>query len=225
MKILLLEDDAALRDGIAFKLKRDGHQVHVADSVQSAQEVLGEPIDAAILDITLPDGSGLSVCQSLRQRQPGVHILMLTAQDTELDTVIGYESGCDDYVTKPFSLAVLMGKLSAVQRRLETAQAVHAELALDAARQCVIKRGTRIDLTRNELRLLDMLMRHPGQVLTKGQLLESLWDAGGEFVDENTLAVNIRRLREKIEDDPSKPRLIENVRGVGYRFKEAQGDA
>lgn len=218
MRILLLEDDASLREGIAFKLGREGHEVLAAATLAEARGLLSEALDFAILDIGLPDGSGLEICRALRRKSPDIFLLMLTAQDTEVDEILGYESGCDDYLTKPFSLSVLMAKIAAAARRSEKNPA--NGLRLDAARQTATLNGARVELSRNEMRLLDIFLRHSGQILTKEQLLSALWDAHGEFVNENTLAVNIRRLREKIEKNPSAPEIIVNVRGVGYKLCE-----
>lgn len=215
MRIFLLEDDPALQKGIALKLSREGHEVICADSLLSARKAIEEPFDIAVIDINLPDGSGLDVCKNLRERSLSTHILILTANDTEMDVITGYELGTDDYVTKPFSLSVLLSKIGAVQRRLGT---MPKTLMLDAARQAVTVHGKTVELTRNEWRLLRKLSENAGQIVTKEQLLEAIWDIDSDFVNENTLAVNIRRLREKIENDPSMPSVIENIRGVGYRF-------
>jgi len=222
MRILLVEDDDSLRKGIELKLAREGHEVQSADTVAAALELLTrQRFELAILDISLPDGSGLDVCQQIRAESPETHILMLTARDTEMDIVIGYDMGADDYLTKPFSVSVLTGKVNAVARRV-TSQAAEAtgtcEIALDTSRQQATVRGITVSLTRNELRLLNALLANTGQVLSKAQLLQALWDIDGDYVDENTLAVNIRRLREKVEADPSHPTLIETVRNIGYRL-------
>lgn len=229
MCILLLEDDGSLQKGISLKLEREGHSVVCADSVSSACAVINapqfatQPPDLAIIDLNLPDGSGLDICKLLREISPQTYILILTANDAETDIVTGYELGADDYVTKPFSLSVLLSKISAVERRLtpQTEQdAVGKALRLDPLRQTVTIQGEEISLTRNEWRLLHKLSSNAGQIVTKAQLLEALWDIDGDFVDDNTLAVNIRRLREKIETDPSAPSVIENIRGVGYRLRD-----
>ena len=221
MKILLLEDEQSLREGIAFKLGREGYSVDCAQDVAGALALNLADYDLAILDVGLPDGSGLSVCKAIRARNKNAYILFLTAQDTEIDAVNGYESGGDDYVLKPFSLSILMAKIAAVARRVGDQD---GDLRLDPARQCAFKRGETIELSRNEYRLLNMLLQHAGQILTRDQLLLAVFDIDGDFVDENTLAVNIRRLREKIEDDPSRPSRILNVRGVGYKLVTCDED-
>lgn len=207
MRILLLEDEVALGKGISLKLEREGYEVTWVETVEQSMALLDTPFDLAIADVGLPDGSGLTVCQALRQRQPKCTILLLTALDTELDMVTGYDMGADDYMTKPFALSVLLSKIRAVARRLEAVQGETDVLS-------PVDRS----LTRNEMRLLAAFRNHPGQVLTKEQLLHVLWDVEGDFVDENTLAVNVQRLRRKIEKDPKHPRQILTVRGLGYRY-------
>lgn len=221
MKIFLLEDDSALQKGISLKLSMEGHSVICAGDVHTAEERIKEPMDFAILDINLPDGSGLDICKALRDLQKEAHILLLTARDMETDMVMGYAYGADDYMVKPFSLSVLLSKIAAVKRRTayrtESIQDIGG-LQFDPERQSVLIKGREISLTRNEGRLLSFFLKHRGQVLTKEQLLSALWDIDGDFVDDNTLAVNVRRLREKLEEDPGAPSLIENIRGVGYRL-------
>jgi DNA-binding response OmpR family regulator len=220
MKIFLLEDDNSLQKGIALKLSKEGHQVTCAGSVSEARKEIKKDFDMAVLDLNLPDGSGADICAELQKKQPP-HILILTSNDAETDIVMGYENGADDYMTKPFSLSVLLSKVNAVKRRLEHASGGQSQsFVFDAAKQTVEIRGQTVVLTRNEWRLLYALRQNAGQTLTKEQLLESLWDIDGEFVDENTLAVNIRRLREKIEENPSNPVIIENIRGIGYRLNK-----
>lgn len=221
MKIFLLEDDSSLQRGIELKLSKEGHNIICADTIASAYKKTNNLFDMAILDLNLPDGSGMDICQELRTKLSPPHILILTSNDAETDIVMGYEMGADDYMTKPFSLSVLLSKVNAVQRRTEkTIQNQLKTFLFDSAKQTVEVRGQTISLTRNEWRLLYALWQNIGQTLTKEQLLESLWDIDGEFVDENTLAVNIRRLREKIEENPSTPVIIENIRGVGYRLNK-----
>jgi DNA-binding response OmpR family regulator len=218
MQILLVEDDLSLQNGISFKLSKEGHNVSCSDTADGAAVLLSDNnFHMAILDVSLPDGSGLNICRRIRRDNPLTHVLFLTARDTETDIVMGYDVGADDYLTKPFSVSVLVSKVNAVARRVNTIPC-SGEIFLDATKQTATVRGTVIALTRNELRLLNVFMQNAGQVLTKEQLLQTLWDIDGDFVDENTLAVNIRRLREKVERDPSHPALIETVRGVGYRL-------
>jgi DNA-binding response OmpR family regulator len=219
MQIFLVEDDSSLKRGIELKLSKEGHDVICADTAAFAMQKINGIFDMAIIDLNLPDGSGMDICQELRKKPAAPHILILTSNDAETDIVMGYEMGADDYMTKPFSLSVLLSKVNAVQRRTDqTAQNQSRTLIFDSSKQTIEIRGQTISLTRNEWRLFHALWRNKGQTLTKEKLLESLWDIDGEFVDENTLAVNIRRLREKIEENPSNPVIIENVRGIGYRL-------
>lgn len=219
MRIFLLEDDLSLRKGMSFKLSHEGHDVLCADSVTQANTVIEKPFDLAIIDINLPDGSGLDICKMLREGFPETYILLLTANDTESDIVTGYDFGADDYVTKPFSLSVLLSKVSAVERRHNSSARAVKTQVLNASKQTVTIQGCEISLTRNEWRLLHKLYENEGQIVTKEQLLEALWDIDGDFVNENTLAVNIRRLREKIEPTATEDSAIENIRGVGYRLR------
>jgi len=223
MQIFLLEDDNSLQKGIELKLSKEGHQVVCASTVASARREIQKEFDMAILDMNLPDGSGMDICRELRKQPVIPHILILTSNDAETDIVMGYEMGADDYMTKPFSLSVLLSKANAVQRRIEQKiKGQSKSLRFDSAKQTVEVRGQPITLTRNEWRLLNTLWQNAGQTLTREQLLESLWDLDGEFVDENTLAVNIRRLREKVEENPSNPVIIENVRGIGYKLNKSE---
>lgn len=221
MRIFLLEDDMSLQRGIELKLAKEGHNIICANTIASARQIINGSFDIAILDLNLPDGSGMDICRELRKKSSASHILILTSSDAEINIVTGYEMGADDYMTKPFSLSVLMSKVNAVQRRIEQIAPPQSKTFMfDPSKQTAEVRGHIISLTRNEWRLLYALWKNTGQTLTKEQLLEALWDIDGEFVDENTLAVNIRRLREKIEENPSDPVIIENIRGVGYRLNK-----
>lgn len=217
MRIFILEDDESLRQGISLKLSKEGHDVSGAADAASAKAYINRQFDFAIIDVNLPDGSGLEICQAFRASRPTVHILILTANDAETDVVMGYELGADDYMTKPFSLAVLLSKINAVQRHMKGAANTYP-LGFDPLRQTVVAGGEPVPLTRNEARLLDAFLHNIGQILTKEQLIQALWGLDGDFVDSNTLAVNIQRLRSKLDDGY---RLIESIRGVGYRFNGA----
>ncbi len=218
MRILLVEDDPSLRAGICFKLGKEGYTVSSASGVAESLGLLrNNSFHMAILDVNLPDGSGLDILRHVRREMPATHVLILTVKDAETDIVMGYDMGADDYLTKPFSVSVLVGKCGAVARRILPTSRTR-EISLDASRQMAEVRGVSVPLTRNEVRLLNLLLANTGRVLAKDRLLRELWDTDGDFVDENTLAVNVRRLREKIELDPSRPTLIETVRGVGYRL-------
>lgn len=218
-EILLAEDDASLNRGISLKLQKEGYTVHSAGCIQEARILFQKHrISLIICDIGLPDGSGLDFCMEIR-RQSNVHFLFLTAMDTEIDMINGYEAGADDYITKPFSLMVLISKVHAIMKRQPAEEKqilTSGDVTLYLKENRARKNGAYLSLTANEQKLLSYFMQNPMHILSKNQLLEALWDADSNFVDENTIAVNIRRLREKIEDDPSSPSYIKNVRGLGY---------
>lgn len=218
--ILLLEDDESLRRAVSLKLSREGYTVHAAADIRAGLSFCREHhISLIICDIGLPDGSGLDFCAQMR-RESDILILFLTALDTEADMIKGYEAGADDYITKPFSLEVLLSKVNAMmRRRFEAPRAVSIRsgpIELFPGENRAKKDGQYLTLTSNEQKLLSFFMQNPMRILSKNTLLEAIWDIDGNFVDENTLAVNIRRLREKIEEDPSRPALLKNVRGLGY---------
>lgn len=217
--ILLLEDDDSVNRGISFTLEKEGYQVFSCKNIRQAQQVFQEEnIELLICDITLPDGSGLDFVRSVR-KVSGIHIIFLTALDQEMDQVMGYEAGADDYITKPFSLSVLSLKVGAYFKKQQGSgqnKIESGDIRFEIKEMRIFKGPEEIFLTKNEWRMLQIFMEHPRQVLSKNQLLEQLFDADGNFVDENTIAVNIRRLREKIELDPSSPEYIKNIRGIGY---------
>ena len=216
-QIFLLEDDAALGRGIAMALSGPGRAVTQADTVARAREALaGAGFDLLILDINLPDGSGLELLRALRQSGDRTPAILLTANDLELDEVAGLEAGADDYVTKPFSLAVLRARVNAQLRRSAPVQPQRLELdgfTFDFARLKFAKDGAPIDLSKTEQRLLRLLVENRGRTLPRELLLERVWD-GGEFVDENALSVAVRRLRAKLGGAP-----IKTVYGVGYTWE------
>ena len=224
-KILLVEDDLSLSRGVSFRLKNEGNEVFTSAKVSEALEILNNnKIDLVISDVGLEEGDGFELCQEIRKKS-NVRLIFLTALDQEVDMVTGYDLGADDYITKPFSLMVLISKVNALMRRVsnETTnkrgiQCKHLKFYADEMK--LINNEEEIILSKNEYKLLNCLINNPLQVVTKEQLLESLWDKDGIFVDENTVAVNIRRLREKIEPIPSEPMFIKNIRGVGYRWNE-----
>lgn len=217
--ILLLEDEENLNRGISLKLEKEGYQVFSAYGVSEGMRLFQKnAIDLIICDITLDDGNGLDFCREIRTISQ-VHFIFLTALDQEMDVVLGYEAGADDYMVKPFSLSVLISKVNAIFKRMANGgddKIISGEVTFLKKEMKVLVKGEETSLTKNELRLLLVLMENPKQILSKNQLLDQVFDINGEFVDENTVAVNIRRLREKIENDPSHPVYIRNVRGIGY---------
>lgn len=220
-QILLLEDDIALSQGIALALRTSG-QITACSSLKAARELLQQQsFDLLLLDINLPDGTGIELCREVRQTS-SVPILFLTARDTEYDEVTGLESGADDYITKPFRLAVLRARVEAALRRAgqpasDSLVKVGA-LTLDFDRQIFTCAGESLSLSRTEQRLLRFLIQNSGHPLTREFLMDRVWD-GGDFVDENTLSVTIRRLRSKLEPDPKNPTYIRTVYGIGYLWE------
>lgn len=221
--ILIIEDDRVLNRGVTFALKKDGHNVISAYSKKEGmQEILNNKIDLLLLDINLPDGNGVDFCKEIREKV-NFPIVFFTANDTEEDMVKGFESGCDDYIAKPFSVEVLKHKVNAILRRKDTLSKdifQYKDLKIDFDRMAVLIADKEINLTATEYKLLELLAKNKGRVVTKEILLEKLWDNNGNFVDENTLSVNIRRLRKKLESDTKNPQYIITVFGIGYTFGE-----
>ncbi|BCN32682.1 response regulator transcription factor [Anaeromicropila herbilytica] len=217
--ILLLEDEESVNRGISFTLGKEGYQVFSCFDMRQAEKVFHDnEIQLIICDITLQDGNGLDFIRSVRKRST-VHIICLTALDQEIDQVMGYEAGADDYITKPFSLSVLSLKVQAYFKKLskENVKIIKsAGITFSLLSMKVYMGEETISLTKNEWRMLQIFMEHPKQILSKKQLLERLFDIDENYVDENTIAVNVRRLREKVERDPANPEIIKNVRGIGY---------
>ncbi len=212
--ILLLEDDKSLNRGISFALQKEGYKVYSVFTIAEAKESFHlKGADMVISDITLPDGSGLEFGQMVRE-ESDTCLLYLTALDTEIDIVNGYDSGADDYVTKPFSLMVLVSKVNAMMRRLMGKDAnvlisEDIEVRLNEAK--VYKSGQELSLSKTEMQLLIYLLENAGQILSKETILDKIWGIDGQFVDDNTVTVNISRLRNKLGTD-----YILNVRGLGY---------
>jgi len=203
-------------------LEKESYSIIQAFSYQEAAlAIQDQTIGLVLLDIHLPDGSGLSLCQDIR-RTSSLPVIFLTANDTEQDMVTGFGLGADDYIAKPFSMVVLLQRVKAVLRRsgAEGSSELfqYKDISINLAKMKVYKQGQEIKLTTNEYRLLSILTENRGQVLTRRLLLEKLWDVDGNFVDENTLSVNIRRLRAKIEDDPKDYQFIKTVFGIGYTW-------
>ena len=219
-RILLIEDDQALGRGTALALAGEGREIRVAATLAQGWAALGEGEYALVLlDLNLPDGNGLDFLTALR-RTSGVPVLILTANDLESDQVAGLELGADDYVTKPFSLAVLRARVNRLLRR-GSAPAATLELgpfSFDFERLRFMRNGTEVELSKTEQRLLRLLVEHRGQTLTRAALVDRIWTDGAEYVDENALSVTVKRLRDKLEDMPSKPRYIKTVYGLGYTW-------
>ncbi|WP_375103992.1 response regulator transcription factor [Paenibacillus sp. RS8] len=220
--ILIVEDDRLLNEGLKFMLEKENFNIIQAYSYQqAASKIQDQTLGLVLLDINLPDGSGLALCQEIR-RMSSIPVIFLTANDTEQDMVTGFGLGADDYIAKPFSMVVLLQRVKAVLRRTGTDGSSelfqYKTITINSAKMKVYKYGQEIKLTTNEYRLLAILTENSGQVLTRRLMLEKLWDIEGNFVDENTLSVNIRRLRAKIEDDPKDCQYIKTVFGIGYTW-------
>jgi len=221
MPILILEDDAALCKGMELALKAPGREFLLCNSAADAKtQMQNNSPDLFILDINLPDGSGLDFCMELRAGGYTAPILMLTANDTELDMVTGLESGADDYVTKPFSLAVLRARIDALLRRgsHNASKAFTGGFMFDFEAMRFEKNGQAVELSKTEARLLQLLFANKGQTLTRERAVSAIWPDGMEYVDENALSVAVRRLRAKLENDPSNPKFIKTVHGIGYKW-------
>lgn len=225
MNILLVEDDEALGLGIEYSLKGEGFNVIRRKKVKDGIKIYDEEqIDLALLDVGLPDGTGYEVCSHIRKKAQ-TPIIFLTACDDEVNVVMGLEMGGDDYITKPFRIRELIARIRAVLRRHNISEdngynLKSEDILLKMKDAKVFVRGEEINITPMDYKLLLYFMQNSGQVLTRGQLLNKLWDEGGEFVDDNTLSVYIKRLREKLEKDSSKPEYISTVRGMGYKWEK-----
>lgn len=226
-RILLLEDDSSLIDGLQHSLTRNGFALEVARSVREAMEFLeNNQYDLLLLDVTLPDGTGFSVCERVRKSGNQVPIIFLTALDEEVNVIRGLDSGGDDYITKPFKLGELCSRIRALLRRAGITQPTSSpslecgEVSIDFLHSHVLLRGKSLELTSAEYRLLCLLVRNAGHIVTRDAILNDMWDGSGAFVDDNTLSVYVRRLREKVEKDPSHPEHLMTVRGFGYQWNE-----
>ncbi|MDE7015357.1 MAG: response regulator transcription factor [Kineothrix sp.] len=219
--ILVIEDDGMLNDGIAFALEKEGYMVHSAYSLEEAQKRMGQKMNLILLDINLPDGDGRDFFKNILAGQP-VPVLFLTARNSEEDMLKGFGLGCDDYITKPFSIAVLVMKIKAVLKRSErTSRKIYAEgeLVYDFENKTLYRRGDKVELTALEVKLLEVLISNKDVVLTRETLLEKIWDTQERYVEGRTLNVSIHRLREKVEANPEKPVHIRTVFGIGYKWE------
>ena len=220
--VLLVEDDKTIVMGLEYSLTQEGYAVVVCYNAAQALKAVDESLfDIALLDLSLPDGSGYDICRRIKARGDKP-VIFLTACDDEVNVVMGLDMGADDYITKPFRIRELMSRLRNVLRRADKAgdksdELTLGDIAINTKQARVWKSGTEVLLTALEYRLLLTLAVHPGQVLSRSQLLEGIWDIAGDFVSDNTLTVYIKRLREKIENDPQNPILIQTVRGLGYK--------
>lgn len=219
--VLIVEDDRALGDGLCLALKDPALEPVLCRTLSAARQALAErAFDLLILDVNLPDGNGLDFLREVRQGS-AVPVILLTANDMEADIVAGLGSGADDYVTKPFSLAVLRARVNAQLRRTSARQGgplVLEGFSFDFDRMEFRRDGRLIDLSKTEQRLLRVLVENRGRILPRGTLVDRVWTDGAEYVDENALSVAVKRLRGKLEEDPSKPRFLKTVYGIGYTW-------
>jgi two-component system response regulator RegX3 len=226
--ILLVEDETSITEPLAEALRSEGFETQVAGTVAEALELARRGPDLVLLDVMLPDGSGFDVCRELRQASR-VPIIMLTARGEEADRVVGLELGADDYVVKPFSAREVVARIRAVLRRVNAPDAAGSgplevgDLRLEPAKREVTQRGEALELSRKEFELLQLLMRNAGSVVTREQLIDEVWDTNW-FGSTKTLDVHVSGIRRKLGDDPSQPRYLHTVRGVGFRFA-APGEA
>lgn len=226
-RLFLLEDDLSLINGLSFALKKQGYEVTVARTTREADALWAkETYDLAVLDVSLPDGSGFDFCRKLRETSK-VPVLFLTAADEETDIIMGLDIGGDDYMTKPFKLAIFLSRINALIRRSENFSSAPTELVSNDIRVNLIKgevykKGQLLDLTASEYKLLCLFLENPDCILSPEQILGKLWDCNESYIDNNSLTVYIRRLRTKIEDDPGEPKRIVTVRGMGYKWNTAE---
>lgn len=221
--LLLVEDDLSLIDGLEYSLRKNGFSTDIARTVQEAMVELNQQnYDLLILDLGLPDGSGFEICRKVRQTSE-VPIIFLTASEEEVNIVMGLDMGGDDYIVKPFKLNELISRINALLRRSKLSAAKPVELmsnniTVKLMEGRVLKGDTELELTAAEYRLLCLLMQNPNIVLTREVILDRLWDNNGSFIDDNTLSVYVKRLRNKIEDTPGNPCYLLTVRRMGYKW-------
>ena len=221
--ILIVEDDRALGDGLCLALKGPEAEPALCRTLSAARSALAAgDFDLLVLDVNLPDGNGLDFLRQLRAGGGGIPVILLTANDMETDIVAGLESGADDYVTKPFSLAVLRARVNAQLRRTESrgegAAVVLDGFSFDFDRMEFRRDGRLVDLSKTEQKLLRVLVENRGRTLPRELLVDRVWTDGAEYVDENALSVTVKRLRGKLEETPSKPRYLKTVYGIGYTW-------
>ncbi|MBE3101017.1 MAG: response regulator transcription factor [Firmicutes bacterium] len=223
MRILVVEDDKTIALGIEYTLKQEGFEVIVCYNAEETRSwICNSEFSLAILDLALPDGDGYELCKLIRDKSD-TPVIFVTACDDEVNVVMGLDMGADDYITKPFRVKELLSRIKSVLRRYNKQAEQATEITLgnikiNTLEARVYKNSESIFLTKLEYKLLLTLANSQGQVLSRNQILEGIWDVAGDFVNDNTLTVYIKRLREKIEDDPQNPQIIKTIRGLGYRI-------
>ena len=221
-KILLVEDDGQIASYLGELLRAEGFDTQIAGSKKEAGEcLLIQAFDLVLLDVSLPDGNGFSVCAEIK-REYEIPVIFLTASGDEYSVVAGLDMGADDYIAKPFLPRELISRIRSVLRRCKKEQRILScgDLKVNVSSVTVTKGEKELFLSALEYRLLLLLLQNKGQILTRNQLLEEIWDASGEYVNDNTLSVYMKRLREKIEENPQSPRLLHTIRGIGYRMED-----
>lgn len=223
MKLLVVEDDTIIASGLTYSLENEGFDVTYCENVrQATQAISKEPFDLCLLDVSLPDGTGYELCRKIRQGSD-TPVIFLTAHADEANVVMGLDMGADDYIAKPFRLRELLSRIQSVLRRYNkdhksASLFTYKDLRVNTKDAKVYKGETEILLTALEYRLLLVFINHLGQVLSRDQLLDNIWDVAGDFVNDNTLTVYIKRIRDKLEDNPQDPQLIKTIRGLGYKL-------
>ncbi|QHQ63524.1 response regulator [Anaerocolumna sedimenticola] len=229
MKILLVEDDKTIAEGLEYSLTSEGFEVTLCENKKEADKKSGENFDLYLLDLSLPDGSGYEICRNIKEKQYAP-VIFLTACDDEVNVVMGLDMGADDYITKPFRIRELISRIKAALRhyqKLDNVMDVYRleNILINTKQAKVYRNGEEVFLTSLEYRLLLVLLNNMGQVLSRNQLLEGIWDIDGDFINDNTLSVYIKRLRDKLEEDSQNPKIIVTVRGLGYRMGNTRKEA
>ncbi|HGM3507857.1 TPA: response regulator transcription factor [Clostridioides difficile] len=220
--ILLVEDDLSLIYGLEFSIQKSGFSIDIARTVKEAMQMYEEKnYDLLLLDVSLPDGNGFQICEKVREVS-NIPIIFLTASDEEVNVVMGLDMGGDDYITKPFKLNELISRIKALLRRYNVANNVTElssnNITIKLLENRVFKGEFEVELTTAEYKLLSLFMKNKNIVLTRKNILDKLWDGNGSFIDDNTLSVYVRRLRNKIEDNPENPKFLLTVRRMGYKW-------
>lgn len=221
-KILLVEDDDQIASYLGELLRAEGFDTQISGSKKEAGEcLLAQAFDLVLLDVSLPDGNGFSICAEIKKEYE-IPVIFLTASGDEYSVVAGLDMGADDYIAKPFRPRELISRIRSVLRRCKKEQRILScgDLRVNVSSATVTKGEKELFLSALEYRLLLLLLQNKGQILTRNQLLEEIWDASGEYVNDNTLSGYMKRLREKIEENPQSPRLLHTIRGIGYRMEE-----
>ena len=221
-KILLVEDDGQIASYLGELLRAEGFDTQIAGSKKEASEcLLIQAFDLVLLDVSLPDGNGFSICAEIKKEYE-IPVIFLTASGDEYSVVAGLDMGADDYIAKPFRPRELISRIRSVLRRCKKEQRILScgDLRVNVSSATVTKGEKELFLSALEYCLLLLLLQNKGQILTRNQLLEEIWDASGEYVNDNTLSVYMKRLREKIEENPQSPRLLHTIRGIGYRMED-----